>query len=270
MQLSEEEKQKLRDNGFSEEDIAAYEQDQSQQAAPAPVSPEQADTGLPKFSETEIPATTPPPEASTAETALGVAPILTEALPYIGGGAGVGVLGYAGKKYAEGKKAQLQTEEMRQKGMMEREEMRQRSLNERQQMRMQQGGPRAPVQPGGPGQPPVQGGFQRGQFNMPQQPNMQTGMPSDVRLQQGQMAQPDKMTIFRNPNAGNYIERMSELSKTYGPAQEVVQPKAQPQSQPQPKPSGFPRGTFRGGGGGGGGGGAMVFDPTQRRKPLQF
>jgi hypothetical protein len=94
---------------------------------------------------------------------------------------------------------------------------------------------------------------------------MNTGMPSAV---QQPPAQPDKMTIFKNPNAGNYIERMNELSQKYGPAQEVVQPKAQP--QPQPKSSGFPRGPMRGGGGGGGGGGAMVFDPTQRRKPLQF
>lgn len=267
MQLSEEEKQKLRDSGFSEEDIVAYEQDQSQQAAPAPVSPEQADTGLPKFSETDIPATTPPPEASTTETVIGgVMPAFQEALPYLGGGAGVGVLGYAGKKYAEGKKAQLQTEEMRQKGMMEREEMRQRSLNERQQMRMQQP-PRAPVQPGGPGQPQP-GQFARGQFNMPQQPSMNTGMPSAV---QQPPAAPDKMQIFKQPNAGNYIERMSELSKTYGPAQQAVQPQPQPQAQPQPKPSGFPRGTFRGGGGGGGGGGGMgMYDPTNRRKPLQF
>jgi hypothetical protein len=123
--------------------------------------------------------------------------------------------------------------------------------------------PSQPVQPGGPGQPPIQtqsqpGQFARGQFNMPQQPSMNTGMP----------AAPDKAQIFSNPNAGNYIERMSELSKTYAPAQQVVQP--QPQTQPQPKPSGFPRGTFRGGGGGGGGGGGMVFDPTNRRKPLQF
>jgi hypothetical protein len=269
MQLTEEEKQKLRDSGFTEEDIAAYEQDQSQQAAPAPVSPEAADTGLPKFNETDIPATTPPPEASTTETVIGgVVPALQEALPYLGGGAGVGVLGYAGKKYAEGKKADLAREEMRQTEMMKREQFRQDQLNERQQMRMQQP-PRAPVQPGAPGQPPVQGGFQRGQFNMPQQPNMQTGMPSDVRMQQGQMSQPDKMQIFKNPNATNYIPRVSELAKEYASAQQAVQ--AQPKAQPQPKPSGFPRGTFRGGGGGGGGGGgAMVFDPTQRRKPLQF
>jgi hypothetical protein len=128
--------------------------------------------------------------------------------------------------------------------------------------------PSQPVQPNAPGQPQP-GQFARGQFNMPQQPNMQTGMPSDVRMQQGQMSQPDKAQIFSNPNANNYIPRVSELAKEYASAQQAVQ--AQPKAQPQPKPSGFPRGTFRGGGGGGGGGGgAMVFDPTQRRKPLQF
>jgi hypothetical protein len=277
MQLSEEEKQKLRDSGFTEEDIAAYEQDQNQQAAPAPVSPESADSGLPKFSETDVPATTPPPENTYTESALGgVFPAIGEALPSIGGAGGGAVLYGAAKKYGEGKKAELAREELRQSEMMKREQYRQEQLNQRQQMRGQpqlaQAGPRAPVQPGSPGQPAVQGGFQRGQFNMPAQPSMQTGMPSAMNQPP---AQPDKMTIFKQPNAGNYIERMSELSKTYGPAQARIQPQpqVQPQAQPQAQPktsSGFPRGPMRGGGGGGGGGGAMVFDPTQRRKPLQF
>ena len=267
MQLSEEEKQKLRDAGFDEEAIAAYEAEQSQQAAPTPVSPEQADAGLPKFSETEIPATTPPPEASNTETFWGgVVPAMQQALPYLGGAGGGAILYGAAKKYGEGKKADLAREELRQSEMMKREQFRQEQLNQRQQQRM---GP-SPVQPGSPGQPRVQpqaqGQFPRGQFVMPQQPSLQTGMPSAINQPP---AQPDKMQIFKQPNAGNYIERMSELSKTYGPAQERVQPQA-PQAQPQAKPSGFPRGTLRGGGGGGGGGGGMVFDPFSRRKPLQF
>lgn len=268
MQLSEEEKQKLRDAGFDEEAIAAYEQDQNQQAAPAPVSPEQADSGLPKLSETEIPATAPPPEASTAETIIGGAPAVGTA---IGTAVGLGGAYKLGKEFFKGGKENREINRMRAEAELMDAQRKMRDFEAKQQTMRgqpgpQQAGPRAPVQPGGPGQPPVQGGFQRGQFNMPQQPSMNTGMPSAV---QQPPAQPDKMTIFKNPNAGNYIERMNELSQKYGPAQEVVQPKAQP--QPQPKSSGFPRGTFRGGGGGGGGGGgAMVFDPTQRRKPLQF
>jgi hypothetical protein len=272
MQLSEEEKQRLRDGGMSEEDIAAYEADTSKQAAPAPVTPEQADNMPMSERPEDIPSYQQPSEPSGTETTLGVLPAVATAVG--AGGALVGgyklaknFTGNFGKetRAINAQKATAQElAEFRKAGMMD--EYRQKYNMPAQ---TQQAGPRAPVQPGGPGQPPVQGGFQRGQFNMPQQPNMQTGMPSDVRLQQGQMTQPDKMTIFRNPNAGNYIERMSELSKTYGPAQQAVQP--QPQAQPQPKPSGFPRGTFRGGGGGGGGGGGMgMYDPTNRRKPLQF
>lgn len=73
MQLSAEERQKLVDAGFSDQDIVSYESDQSQQTAPAPVSPEQADTGLPAFSETEIPASATPPASSGVETAGAVA-----------------------------------------------------------------------------------------------------------------------------------------------------------------------------------------------------
>jgi hypothetical protein len=269
MQLSEEEKQRLRDGGMSEEDIAAYEADTSQQAAPAPVTPEQADNMPMSERPEDIPSYQQPPEASTAETALGILPAVQEVAPYVlgGGGGALGLYkaykGYTARTDVMNKQADVA--KMRAEAELLDAQRRAGKLPP-QGGPSGQGGPRAPVQPGGPGQPPVQGGFQRGQFNMPQQPSMQTGMPSDVRLQQGQMTQPDKMQIFKNPNAGNYIQRMEDLSKRYGPAQQVVQP----QPQPQAKPSGFPRGTFRGGGGGGGGGGAMVFDPTQRRKPLQF
>lgn len=268
MQLSEEEKQRLRDGGMSEQDIAAYEADTSQQASPAPVTPEQADNMPMSERPEDVPSYQQPSEGTTTETVLGVAPGVATAVG--AGGALVGgykvlknITGNFGKenRTINAQKATAQElAEYRKAGMMD--EYRQKYNLPPQ---TQQAGPRA-VQPGGPGQPPVQGGFQRGQFNMPQQPNMQTGMPSDVRLQQGQMTQPDKMTIFKNPNAGNYIERMSELSRTYAPAQQAVQPQAQPQA----KPSGFPRGPFRGGGGGGGGGGMGMYDPTNRRKPLQF
>jgi hypothetical protein len=269
MQLTEEERQKLRDGGMSEEDIAAYEADNSQQAAPAPVTPEQADNVPLSERPEDVPSYAQPPEASTSETIIGAAPAVGTA---IGTAVGLGGAYKLGKEFFKGGKENREINRMRAEAELMDAQRKMKDFEAKQQTMRgqpgpQQAGPRAPVQPGGPGQPPVQGGFQRGQFNMPQQPSMNTGMPSAV---QQPPAQPDKMTIFKNPNAGNYIERMNELSQKYGPAQEVVQPKAQPQPQPQPKSSGFPRGPMRGGGGGGGGGGAMVFDPTQRRKPLQF
>jgi len=217
MQLSAEERQKLVESGFSEQDIAAYEADQTVQTAPTPVSPEQADTGLPKFSETEIPATAAPPAASGTETAMAGGQAALAALPYLGGGGIAGAALYGGKKFAEGKQAMQQTEQLKQQGMMEREQYRQEQLNQRAQMRMGPA-PTAPVSPTQPGQP------QPGQFNRApmQAPQMQApqAMPQQAPRPMPQAMPPAAPP--QPPSAGNFIERMHGLAEKYKTANPVI------------------------------------------------
>lgn len=286
MALSVEEVEQLRAAGFSDEDIQAYAKEAAgapQQAAP--VDPNAPIESLPKYDETIIPETTPPPENTNTETAIGgVIPAVQAVLPYAGGALGLGGLGYVGKKYAEGKKAVLETEKLKQEGMMRREALKQEALNKRAEMRaaqMQQPGGRAPY-----AQQPGPGSFQRGTLNIPQ-PNLQTGMPGDIT--RAAPATAERPVIFKQstgqvpvqgpPSAANYMQRMNNLAEQYRGVQTVVNPPAQPapvqQAQPAqtaPKMTYRPvqGGGMRGGGGGGGGGGMGPFDPNKRWRPMQF
>lgn len=100
MALSVEEIGKLREAGFSDDDIVAYNNElAAQTAAAAPVDPNAPPAGeLPKYSETDIPATAAPAEGTIKEDVMAAVPAVQQALPYVGGAA----VGYAGKKLIEG------------------------------------------------------------------------------------------------------------------------------------------------------------------------
>ena len=101
MALSVQEIEKLRESGFSDDDIVAYNNQLASQA-PAPVDPNAPPAGeLPKYSETDIPATTAPPEGTITEDVMSTAPIVQQAIPYAIGGAAGGAVGIAGKKAIE-------------------------------------------------------------------------------------------------------------------------------------------------------------------------
>jgi hypothetical protein len=103
MALSVEEIGKLREAGFSDDDIVSYNNElAAQTAAPAPVDPNAPPAGqLPKYSETDIPVTAPPPEATITQGVMSAVPVVQQAIPYAIGGAAGGAVGIAGKKAIE-------------------------------------------------------------------------------------------------------------------------------------------------------------------------
>ena len=85
--------------------------------------------------------------------------------------------------------------------------------------------------------------------------SFQPGTGTKVPITSQPMPQAAPQAAPQPPTAQNYIQRMDALSKQYGPAQQAI------------------TSTYKGApirGGGGGGGGMNVYDPTNRRKPLQF
>jgi len=100
MALSVEEIGKLRESGFSDDDIVSYNNQLAAQTA-APVAPNAAPAELPKYSETDIPTTTAPPEGTITEDVMSTAPIVQQAIPYAAGAAATGAGGYIAKKAIE-------------------------------------------------------------------------------------------------------------------------------------------------------------------------
>ena len=103
MALSVEEIGKLRESGFSDDDIVAYNNElASQKTAAAPVDPNAPPAGeLVKYSETDIPVTTAPPEGTITEDIMAMVPAVQQALPYVAGAAVTGAGGYLAKKAIE-------------------------------------------------------------------------------------------------------------------------------------------------------------------------
>ena len=299
MALSEKQIQELKDAGLSDQDIIAYEQEQAAaapvQAAPVdPNAPATNEFGEPILSET-VPTDMGPVtgETSGIGTALGVA-------PYVLGGIGAGGTLYGayrvGKNLLEDRASN--TAIARENTAIARENTSINRLNaeagkikaDASLIEAQRRAGMLPNQQPGSTQSSSQSGFQRGQFNFPQQPNVQTGMPGDITRAPAPAA--ERPVIFRQgqaqvpvqgpPTANNYMQRMNNLAEQYRGAQTVVQqqaPAARPAPAPaQPAPSGMTYrpiqgggGGMRGGGGGGGGGGGLMMDPLNRRfRPMQY
>jgi hypothetical protein len=162
MRLTEEEVQRLRENGFSDQDINEYAAGLEQQAQPnqamAPVQP----TELPMVSEVDIPTTQQPPAASGYESvATGIATMAPSAelikdiaIPTAGVyGAYKGLDAY--KQASLAKQAQAAAEMAAEQGRAARAEMRagRAPMPTPTQAPPTSGFPRGPVP--GPVQPPV-------------------------------------------------------------------------------------------------------------------